>query len=267
MPSMTRDLAIALVAPTVVVGLAMLVAPWLAVSLGVAEGLTFGGAAMLAVFGVFLGTRTKLPVAAVATIDGLALVTLAVLAVLRVRSPWLSPLVDTCLLAIAWATGGAVGARIEHPGHLLPAAAVAAAADIVSVASSWGPSHAIASNERALELLAISFPVPGTHAVAPALGVGDLVFVALMLAAARAHALPLLRVAVLSLVGVLVAGLGAAALGRAVPALPAIGLAVIAFVPECRRLRRKDRTVATIAIGVAAVVASFGIVTAFRGTP
>jgi len=264
MASMTRDLAVALVAPAAIVGAAILVAPHLRVSAGVADALTFGCAAAVAVLGVALGTKKPLPPAVVATVDALAIAVLGALALLRVKSPWVSPVVDTCLLALAWATGGAIGARIEHPGHLLPAAAVAAAADIVSVASSWGPSHAIASSERALALLAISFPVPGTRVVAPALGVGDLVFIALVLAAARAHALPVRRITVLALVGVLVAGFGSALLGRAVPALPTIGLAVIAFVPEARRLRRKDRTVATIAIGVSVAVAVFGIVNALR---
>lgn len=264
MVSMTRDTTIAIVTPALLVTLAMLVAPHVGGSPGVADAVTFGGAACLAVLGVTLGTVRALPGRVVLLVDLVAATILAALAVLRVKSPWLTPLVDTCLLALAWATGGAIGARIEDPGHLLPAAAVAAAADIVSVASSWGPSHAIASSERALALLAISFPVIGTRAVAPALGVGDLVFVALMLAAARAHRLPVLRIAVLALLGVLVAGFGSAMLGKAVPALPAIGAMVIAFVPQTRTLRRKDRTVATVAIGVSIVVAVFGVINALR---
>jgi hypothetical protein len=264
MASMTRDHALALVVPAAVVAAAMLLAPHLHVSPGAADALTFGGAAAVSILGLVLGTRAPLSPRGVVAIDAFAAATLGVLAALRVRSPWIAPVVDASLLAVAWATGGAIGARIEHPGHLLPAAAVAAAADVASVTSSSGPTHAIAASERALAVLAVSFPVPGTGAVAPALGVGDLVFVALLLAAARAHGLSVLRVAGLSLAGILLAGFGSALSGRAFPALPAIGAVVVGFVPEARRLRRKDRTVATLSIGVAAVVAAYGIVNALR---
>jgi hypothetical protein len=195
----------------------------------------------------------------VLAVDVGVVVLLSVVAVLRARSAWLTPAVDTALIAFAWATGAAIGGRVEHPAHLLPAAAVASAADIVSVAASWGPSNAIASSERALAVLAISFPVVGTGVVAPALGVGDLIFVALALGVARKHELPYRRIALLAFVGVLFAGVASALVGRAVPALPAIGLMIIVFVPASRQVRRKDRSVTMIALGVAAVVAVFGV--------
>src|SRR3954467_8344009 len=102
----------------------------------------------------------------------------------------MAPVANAALLAFAWATGAPVGRRIEHAGHLLPATFVAAAADLASVASSWGPSKAIVANERALSLLAISAPVPGVLAAAPVLGVGDLIFVALVLGTLDAKKLP-----------------------------------------------------------------------------
>ncbi|MBI2388023.1 MAG: hypothetical protein HYV09_00275 [Deltaproteobacteria bacterium] len=231
-----------------------------------AEALTFVGAASVGIIGVVIGTRAPLSGRATALVAVSCAALLAIVGVARARSPWVAPVVDACLIGIAWAIGGAVGSRIEHPGHLLPAAAVAASADVVSVASSWGPSHAIAESERALAILAIHFPVAGTRIVAPALGVGDLVFVALLLAAARAHGLSRNKLGWLSWFGVLIAGLAAAVSRRPIPALPAIGALVIAFVPEARRLRPKDRPVATIAIGVSIVAAAVAVLGAVRGT-
>jgi hypothetical protein len=139
---------------------------------------------------------------------------------------------------------------------LLPASIVAASADVISVLSPHGPTRTVASDERALSLLAVSFPVPGTSLAAPALGVGDVLFVALLLAAARAHALSPIRVALLCAIGVALAGVASAMLGAAVPALPAIVAVVLVGVPGARRLRRKDRTVALVASGVAVALAA-----------
>jgi hypothetical protein len=255
-----RHVTLALLAPAAVVAVAIAILPRFSASIEVAAALTFGGAALVAVLGVALGARQSIGPRTVAAVDAFALIALVVVALLRVRSPWIAALVDTLLIAVAWATGGLIGERVEHPSHLLPAAAVAAAADVASVASSWGPSAAIASSERALSVLAISFPVIGTHAIAPALGVGDLVFIALALGVARKHDLPYRRMVGLALAGVGIAGFFSARFERAVPALPAIGAMLIAFVPASRALRRKDKNIATIAIGVSLVVAVVAIV-------
>jgi len=255
----SAHVAIAVLAPAAIVTSAILIAPRVSVGLGAAELITFVGASAVALVGVALGSRRELSTRSVLAVDLAVVALLVSLAILRARSVWLTPIIDAALIAFAWATGAAIGGRVEHPSHLLPASAVAAAADIVSVVSSWGPSNAIASSERALSLLAISFPVMGTRVAAPALGVGDLIFVALALGVARKHDLPYLLIAALSFVGVLAAGILSARLGQAVPALPAIGLMIVAFVPAARRVRRQDRSVATIAIGVAVVVVLFAV--------
>jgi len=255
----SAHIAVAVVVPAAIVTLAILIAPRVPVGIAAAELATFVGAAGVALLGVALGARRAIAGRSLLLIDVGVVALLGVLAVLRARSVWLTPVIDAALIAFAWATGSAIGGRVEHGAHLLPAAAVASAADIVSVASSWGPSNAIAASERALSLLAISFPVLGTRIVAPALGVGDLIFVALALGVARKHELPYRRMAILAFIGVLIAGVASAVLGRAVPALPAIGLMIVAFVPAARQVRRKDRSVTMIAIGVAVVIAVFGV--------
>jgi hypothetical protein len=163
-------------------------------------------------------------------------------------------LVNLGLVAGAHAAGGSIGRRVAHPGHLLPACAVAAAADLASVVHPLGPSHAIAGSEKALSLLAIRLTVPGTHAVAPVLGVGDLVFLALVFGAAVAHGLSLVRVAGAAACGIALAGVFAALLEREIPALVPIGAAIVAGVPATRHLRREDRRTATFAIAASIAV-------------
>jgi hypothetical protein len=260
------------------VGLAAQLAPHVQLSPGWAAAFVFGGAALVAVGGTFLGTRSApatpapplaasapqrlapLPVLAVLGTSVVAVCALAAIDRVQPRASVGAPLVDAALIAIAAALGGAIGARVEHPGHLLPASLVAASADVVSLLSPSGLTHAIAADARALSLLAVSFPVPGTREAAPALGLGDLVFIALLLAAARRHALGVGRVAGLALLGVAVAGAASAILEAAVPALPAVVAAVLLGVPAARRVRRKDRTVALVAAAIAlALAATTGI--------
>lgn len=259
-----RHVGVALGVPALTLAVAIATFPHIFLSDRATALVTFLGAAGVAVLGVSLGAYRAVDRRTIVAIDVAAIVVLALIAVLRIRTPWIAIVVDSALIAFAWATGAAIGEKVEHPSHLLPAAAVAAAADVVSVASSWGPSAAIAASERALSVLAISFPVLGTRAIAPALGVGDLVFIGLALGAARAHQLPYRRMAILAFVGVVLAGFGSAYLDRAVPALPAIGLMMVAFVPGARTLRRKDRSIATVAIGISIVVAVLAIVRSRR---
>jgi fructose-specific phosphotransferase system IIC component len=84
--------------------------------------------------------------------------------------------------------------------------------------------------------------------------VGDLVFIALVLGVAATHRISLARVAAAAALGLAVAGALAAAFGAAVPALLPLGAAVVAVVPEARRLRREDRRTATLAVGIASAV-------------
>lgn len=157
-------------------------------------------------------------------------------------------LVDAGLLTGAAALGGAIGRRVQHPGHVLAASAIAAAADVLSISTPSLPTHAIARSERALAWLAVAAPVPGTSAVAPVLGLGDLVFASLVLAAGEAHGVSRGRLALAGAAGLAAAGLGAAWLARPVPALVALGGAFVALVPAFRRVRAEDRRATAAAV-------------------
>jgi hypothetical protein len=195
------------------------------------------------------GTRVLLPLL-VASLLGLVAVGVAGL------QPWLVPLQAGCLVAAGYAVGSIVGARVQFAGHMLPAAAVAAAADVASVLSPEGPSNAALSSEKALSVLALAGPVPGTHAFTFVLGVGDLVFVALALRVAVEHGASLRRVTLGVAAGLVVAFASSALSGVAIPALVPLGIAVVVATPEFRRVRKRERTLT--AVSVAASIAVIG---------
>jgi hypothetical protein len=109
----------------------------------------------------------------------------------------------------------------------------------------------VAESDRALSVLAIAFPVPGTSAVAPALGVGDLIFMALVFGAVAAHRLSLRRAAALCWVGIAIAGALSAVLETAVPALVPIAGALVLGIPDARKVPPRERRVASVAMAVA----------------
>jgi hypothetical protein len=238
-----------------VVAIAVHTLPRLTVDLWLASAIAFTGATLLPIL--------SLAAAATAQVSGASALLVAVPALAALLGvAWLKPaagatvlIVDAALVGLAWAFGTSLGRRVEHPAHLFPACVVAASADLASLLSPEGPSHAIATSDRALSLLAVWFPVPGSHAVAPALGVGDLLFMGLVFGVARAHRLPYARTVLLCAAGTALAGLAAAWLGVAVPALPPIATAVVLGLPSVRRLRRSDRTAAALSMLIAGAVA------------
>jgi len=171
--------------------------------------------------------------------------------------------INAALVGAGHGVGRAVGSRVERAGHLLPACVVAASIDIASVMHPGGPTHAILQSERAMELLTFSFPVFGSAAFAPSIGVGDMVFGALLLGAAVRHGLSTIRMATLIAAGLLIAGLLSAIFARGVPALPAVAACVILGFKQARTLDRKDRWVAYLCMGVAVTIAVGVIATAF----
>jgi hypothetical protein len=247
--------ALGLLVTPALTGVAAVVFPRLSLPEAGAAALNFGAGTTSALVALAIASRAKLPdrAALAMFVAGAALVGVAFVA--HPSAVIAAVLVNLGLTAGAHAAGGSIGRRVAHPGHLLPACAVAAAADFASVVHPAGPSHAIAGSEQALSLLAIGFPVPGTHAVAPVLGVGDLVFLALVFGTAVAHGLSLIRVAGAAACGIALAGVFAALLEREVPALVPIGAAIVAGVPAARHLRREDQRTATFAIAAAIAVA------------
>jgi hypothetical protein len=243
-----------LLLPLSVLELAGLAAPHLRMSEVAAALVTFAAGTGVALGGVTLAARrTPSPREAL----GLLLVAglgLAVVAWRLVPAPTAALVTAAAHLFVASTLGGGIGRRVEHPGHLLPACAVAAAADIASISTPGMPTRELLASERAIDLVAFPAPVPGTLAWAPVLGIGDLVFAALLLAACRAHRIAPARAPLALVVGAFVAGLASAALGRPVPALVPMATAVVLFTPEVRRPRARDRRATQVAIALSAAV-------------
>lgn len=248
-----------LLTPAVVAG-ALWVLPQLRVGTGAADVISFAGATGVAIAGLALASTAQLSRRLTLAIAALGVATLVTVAVTRASNGVALLATDTALVGVAWALGTSLGRRVQHASHLLPACVVAASADVVSLVSPEGPSHAIANSDRALSVLAIWFPVPASSALAPALGVGDLLFIALVLGVAVAHDLPYARAVLCCAVGTALAGVAAAALGVAVPALVPIAGAVIVGLPAVRRLRAVDRRAARWSMLIAASVAAATVV-------
>lgn len=150
-------------------------------------------------------------------------------------------LVAGSLLAGGSLVGGVIGSRIEHVSHLLVVAYVSSLADVFSVFSARGVSAQVVESERLLSVLAISWPMPGSGELMPVLGVGDVVMCALYLAASRKLGLGVRRMALALAAGFAAVLAALLVLRIPLPALPALGVAVVLAHPSSWRLRPEDR--------------------------
>lgn len=152
------------------------------------------------------------------------------------------------LLGLGTAAGAGIGGRIQHAGHLSVVAIVSSVADVASVVSPGGPSHEIAESPALLSLLALPWPMLGTARIEPLLGVGDVVFVALYVAAAAQHGLSRART-VVALAGALaVTAVVVAVTALPIPALPFLGAAIVIAHPAARLPPPAERRNALVAL-------------------
>lgn len=207
-------------------------------ALGLAAAFTVGSAAIVLGMRVApLAWLARTPQAPVAIALGIALSLLSLK-----LPPFAAHLVGAVGLIVGGgALGATVGSRMQRAGHLLPVALVSSAVDLWSVTSPHGPTHAIVQKPGLLRLLTVSVTIPSERDPQPAIGVGDVVFVALYLSAAQRFSLPLARTVALLGAGILAAGAAATAAGTPVPALPTLGLAMVLGHPEARRVHVDDR--------------------------
>lgn len=165
-----------------------------------------------------------------------------------------SAAVMLALLAGGSVAGGVVGGRIQHPGHLSVVAVVSSLADVWSVLSPQGPSAAALQSEPLLSVLALPFPMLGTDAIEPLLGIGDVVFVALYLTVSRRFELGLGRTLVALGVAFAATALAVITLQRALPALPFLGAAVLIAHRDARLPPPGERRAAAIGVAVLAAL-------------
>jgi hypothetical protein len=248
-------LALGLVLTPSAVALAAATLPRMHVGPSFADVTAFAFASLFPILGLSLAAMVEVPLALALATAAFATLLLLTLVVWQPSPIATVLLVDSALVCLSWALGCSLGRRVQHQSHLFPACVVAASADLVSLLSPEGPSHAIAESERALSVLATWFPVPGSSALAPALGVGDLLFMALAFGVARAHGLPYVRCVVACVIGTALAGAAAAWTGLAIPALLPIAAALILALPTILQLRLPDRKAAHWSMLIASSVA------------
>jgi hypothetical protein len=152
------------------------------------------------------------------------------------------------LLAVGTGAGAAIGGRIQHAGHLGIVAVVSSVADLASVLSPSGPSHEIAESPALLSLLALPWPMIGTSRIEPLLGVGDVAFVALYVAATVRHGLSLRRTLVALAGALAITAVVVAVLALPIPALPFLGAAMVIAHPEARLPPEAERKKALVAL-------------------
>lgn len=215
------------------------------------------------ILGFFVVTGTTLAAASVAptmtrtataAVVLLGVATLVSLYVAQVPDLFGAVVVTAVLLLAGGVVGGSVGGRIEHPGHLLAVAVVSLLVDTFSVYHPAGPTAALVSQPRALAVLALSWPMLGTTTIAPVLGVGDVIFAALYMAASRRHDLGTGRTVVGLAAGLVVTMAAVILSGLPIPALVGMGVAVLVAHPRARRLPAKDRRKGRIVLAVLALL-------------
>jgi hypothetical protein len=228
-----------------------LVAPWVRVGDLAASLLAFGCATAAVTTAGLLAPRPLLArprAAAAAVLFGV------VLSLLSTKlPPVLGGLAGALgLMSAACALGVQVGSRVESAGHILPVALLSAAVDLWSVTAASGPTHVIVQTPALLKLLTVRAAIPPSREPVPQIGFGDEVFVALYVTIGARFGLPVRKTAAALAGGIVAAGLLAALLQAPVPALPMLGLAMVAAHPASRRVPARDRRAAIFAAVVLA---------------
>jgi hypothetical protein len=188
----------------------------------------------------------------------LAVVLFASILSLGALSYWgdaLAPSLAAVAITVTLLTGGslvgaAVGGRIDHAGHLLVVVIVSVLVDTFSVFHEAGPTAAVVSRPALMAVLALPWPVLGTTTFSPVLGVGDVVFAGLYLAASRRFALNLWRTRIAVAAGLVATMVAVIIVVRPLPALVGMGVAMVVAHPEARKLAPEDRRPALLAVGL-----------------
>lgn len=230
-------------------------APYSALSPLSAYGVAFC-CVVLCVFGASLTAPQRSAALVVGTLTGLACMAFA--ARMGERAGIFEPLsVLVSLLLLGSSVGAWVGARIQHPAHLMFVALVSGIADTLSVTQPGGVSATIVEHPHALALLALPWPMLGTRDIAPLLGVGDIVFTSLYIRASRTHQLPLARTVLALALGYAITTAAVILWSRPIPVLPLLGAAMVLAQPRTRAIapadRRRGAWVITALVGVIAV--------------
>lgn len=161
--------------------------------------------------------------------------------------------IDVLLLVAATSIGALVARQILKPSHLVAVAVLGAAVDLWSVSA--GVTREITASPHTSYYFLLNWPLPGKGGVTyPLIGATDFLFVTLFLSTARRFELPLARNVAGLAAAMSASVLSAVILGRGLPALPFLGVAMLVL--NYRAVRPDRKELLQIAAGTAAILAA-----------
>lgn len=154
------------------------------------------------------------------------------------------------LVLAAFALGTRLGFEVQQPSYLWPLVVVALGADVWSVTTPEGVTRQVveAGPDGVFGYIVLSLPVPGVG-LSPVLGVGDVVFTALLAGAVTGLGLPRRRAALGLAIGFGACLLALLVIQLPLPALPFIAVAAAAALG--RAVRPAPRELAAAVVFVA----------------
>lgn len=252
-----QNLCFCLVSALVVLTIAWLSAETITLSPGLAYTIAF-----VIVATSILGCAFSSPNPRISAAISTAILAIAALGALKFYPDLVSAFGQACVVTVTLLSAGSligafVGYRIEAPGHLLIVVVVSSLVDLLSVVHPAGPSAQLAQDKAMLSLLALPWPMLGTKDLIPVIGVGDIVFSALYVAASRAHALSAQRTLFALIAGFAFTLLALFVFMKPIPALPFFGAAMLIAHPRARVLPTTDRKKALLGFVILAAALAF----------
>jgi hypothetical protein len=193
------------------------------------------------------------------------------------------PINSAVLLFLAFSIGFWLAGEIEKSGHLIPVCILGILVDIWSVFQ--GPGRqvgrmAVEHVQKAQEavqqglqppppplvsFLIVHWPLPGGSMMAPIFGMGDWVFLALLMASSRKFGLSIVKNTLLVIGGIFIALIAVNLLGKPLPALPFIcGLFLVGNFRKLS-LTRKEWQLTGIIAGAVLLVSFLNWITGMMG--
>jgi hypothetical protein len=169
------------------------------------------------------------------------------------QSTFTALLIDICLIGIGCHIGKIVAMGVSQRSYLIPLTLVASVTDLWSV---WGgPTHVIVREPLLQNYFLITYPLLGSNAILPTLGLGDITFLALYFALLPQYKLKVRATSwaiIFAFSAVFLLSLQA---GKGLPAIPFISAAFLAVNWKQLEFKKEDVQTTFIFIGVFFIIA------------
>lgn len=157
-------------------------------------------------------------------------------------------LIDICLIGIGCHIGKIVALGVNQRSYLAPLTLVASVTDLWSV---WGgPTHVIVQQTVYQNYFLITYPLLGTNAILPTLGLGDITFLALYFALIPQYKLKPRATSWAIIFAFFITFLLSLLAGKGLPAIPFISAAFLAVNWKQLEFKKEDVRTTFIFIGI-----------------